>query len=72
MAEEIRRALPQTLMIQVESPTPEPKSVIRISDVGEKPLEAYQLFLEKQSRQLTPDLTAAFTELADEALHASP
>jgi len=72
VAEEIRRTLPQTLMVQVDAPTPEPKSVVQLTDAGQKPLEAYTLYLESQSRQATPDLVNAFQELANEALHASP
>lgn len=72
IAEEVRRLLPQTSMIQVDSPKSQRSKIADLSHLAQNPIEAYKLYLESQNRTLTPDLTEKLQALMEEAAHASP
>lgn len=70
VAEEVRKLLPQTLIVQVEAPKPSRHLPEIQGAFVLNPLEAYKLYLESQNRQPSPDLLEKLQELI-EAVHAS-
>lgn len=71
VAEHIRRLLPQTSIVLMETPQPQQNKIPDLSRFALDPVQAYRMFLESQSRQLTEDLSRKLQELMEEAGRAT-
>jgi exonuclease SbcD len=67
IAEEVRRLLPQTVIVNIEAPKSSKRIVPMLSTITHHPLEAYKLYLEAQGRSADTALLNAFQALMEEA-----
>lgn len=71
MMEEVRRLLPQSLVIhRVDPPKSRTPAVPYVTTFLQDPIEAYRTYLESEGRKPTPDLIQKLEEFIEEASHA--
>lgn len=72
VAEDVRKLLPQTVIVNLEAPKPVEERILpNITTVTHHPVQAYRLYLESQNRSAAPELIDTFQNLMEEAIHAT-